>query len=141
MKKAIGLTLQEFESSSGRTPEYLAWHRTFKREFTKFLEARGCTEIAIGKPNHFDMSGFFRNKNGQLWYFSISDLRGFKDKMLIRTAKHNRDFTGGMNQYASLHTVERFTDNFDRIMNNGELPSSGNIVDDINSAMRRFVAV
>lgn len=138
MKKAINLTGQEFESSSGRTPQYLTWHRTFKREFTKFLQARGVTEIAIGKPNHFDMSGFFKAPNGQLWYFSIGDLRGFKENMLIRTAKHNRDFTGGMNQYATLRSEQEFTDQFDRITKRGDVPSTGNLVDDINAAQVRF---
>lgn len=102
MIKALEATQAEFESSSGKTPEYLAWHRTFKREFTKFLQERGASSIMIGKPNHFDMSGFF-TMGIQLWYFSISDLRGFKDNMLVRTAKHYKDFTGGTNQYIALN--------------------------------------
>lgn len=109
MKKALAATAQEFESSTGKTPEYLAWHRLFKREFTKFLESRGMTGIDIRKPNHFDMSGFFKDgAKDQIWYFSISDLRGFKDSMLLRTAAHYKDFTGGTNQYASLTKGEDF---------------------------------
>jgi hypothetical protein len=49
MEKAIKATQQEFESSSSQTPEYRAWHRFFKREFTHFLEAHRCANIAIGK--------------------------------------------------------------------------------------------
>jgi len=115
MKKAIKATQAEFESSSGRTPEYLAWHKLFKKEFTAFLNAKGASNIVIGKPNHFDMSGFFTLGN-TIWYFSISDLRGFKDTMLIRTAKHYKDYTGGMNQYVSLkHNEETFTRQFDEL--------------------------
>lgn len=118
MKKAIKATQAEFESSSGRTPEYLAWHRLFKREFTKFLESKGMTGIDIHKPNHFDMSGFFKDgSKDQIWYFSISDLRGFKDQMLIRTADHYKDFTGGRNQYIPLNNTEvTFALYFDAIM-------------------------
>jgi len=137
MKKAIKSTQQEFESSSGRTPEYLAWHRLFKREFSKFLTEYGATDIQIGKPNHFNMSGFF-TVNGQAWYFSISDIRWSKDKMLIRTAKSYKDYTGGMNQYASLCSEEAFTDAFKRIVKRGDFPSSGNLVTDINNAQLRY---
>jgi len=38
--------------------------------------------------------------NGQYYYFSVFDVRHFSlKKILFRTAKHNKDFTGGMNQY------------------------------------------
>lgn len=118
MKKAFALTQAEFQSSTGRTPQYLAWYRTFKREFTKFLESRGMTGIDIGEPNHFDMHGFFKDgKVDQIWYFSISDLRWSKDAMLIRTAAHYKDFTGGHNQYVPLNgTLEDFIDGFDSLI-------------------------
>jgi hypothetical protein len=114
MKKALQSTQQEFESSSSRTPQYLSWHRLFKRAFTKFLESKGATNIVIGKPNHFDMSGFFTLGNA-VWYFSISDLRWSKESMLIRTAEHYKDYTGGRNQYIPLTTEESFTKDFTSI--------------------------
>jgi hypothetical protein len=109
MLKALNATQSEFESSCSRTPEYLSWHRLFKREFTKFLTEHGATLVQIGKPNHFDMSGFF-TWNGQAWYFSIGDLRGFKDTMLVRTAQHYKDYTGGQNHFVPLNMG---TDHFD----------------------------
>ena len=116
MKNVLKLTQSHFESSSGRTPEYLSWHRKFKNAFKKFLTARGITDIEIGKPNHFDMSGFFTVK-GQAWYFSISDLRWFKDAMLVRTAKDYKDYSGGMNHYVTLKGGELgFENSFARIV-------------------------
>ena len=102
MKNTFKLHRQEFISSSQKTDQYKTYHRTFKREFTKALTNMGCRDIKIGKPNHFDVSGFFTAAGGQMWYFSISDLRWSKDQMLIRTAKHDKDWTGGSNQYVSL---------------------------------------
>ena len=102
MNKALQSTQQKFESSTGKTPEYLAWHRLFKKDFSKFLTTEGAEEIKIGKPNHFDMSGFFKMKSGQIWYFRIGDVRWSKDKMLIRTAKGFNDFTGGYNQFVPM---------------------------------------
>lgn len=114
MNKAITLTQAQYESSSSHTPEYLHWHRTFKREFTKFLTENGATDIKIGKPNHFDMSGFF-TVGTQPWYFRIEDLRWSKNNMLIRTCKDYRDFTGGMNQYVSLQSADQFSADFQQV--------------------------
>lgn len=107
MKRAISETQKEFESSSSRTPEYLSWHRLFKREFTKLLLSEGvrAVNIEIGKPNHFDISGFF-TVNGQTWWFRVEDIRWSKDRMLIRTAQSNRDYTGGTNQFIPLDQGE-----------------------------------
>ena len=115
MKKAIESTKQTFESSCIRTPQYLEWHRLFKREFSKFLRDHEATEIHISKPNHFDLSGFFKVHN-QIYWFRIEDLRWSKDKMLIRTAENWKDFTGGFNRYASLSSVEYFTQCFEGIV-------------------------
>ncbi len=119
MNKAIRSTKQHFESSSGRTPEYLSWHRLFKREFTQFLTSKGASAIQIGKTNHFDMSGFFTLGN-TIWYFSISDIRWSKDAMLLRTAKHYQDYTGGRNQFVSMmidgdNFINQFNDITDRL--------------------------
>lgn len=116
MKKALEATRAEFESASVKTPEYLAWHRLFKREFIKFLKAKGAIHHAIRSPNHFDMSGFF-TIGTQIWYFRIEDLRWSKERMLIRTATSYADFTGGTNQYIPLNKgIVTFTDEFDRIV-------------------------
>ena len=96
------------ESSTSKTSQYLAFHRTFKHEFTTFLKELGYTDIEVCKPNHFAVSGFFRNQKGQLYYFSISDLRWSKETMLIRTAAHNQDWTGGTNRFVSLTDLPSF---------------------------------
>ena len=116
MKKAIAATKKEFQSSSGKTPEYLAWHRLFKREITTFLTRKlNATEVNISKPNHVDLSGFFK-VGDQCWYIQLGDIRGFKDTLLVRTAKDQRDCTGGQNQYATLHDDQAFMDEFENIV-------------------------
>jgi len=119
MKRALDLTQTEFESSCYKTPEYLAWHRLFKREFSTFLTLRGCYEVDCGRPNHFDMSGFFTAPGGKIWYFSISDLRGSKDSMLVRTAQSYKDYTGGHNRWLPLNQgLEMFDRDFERVVLN-----------------------
>lgn len=115
MKKIFSLIRQNFESSSGRTPQYLEFHRTFKREFTKWLAELGAVDIQISKPNHFDVSGFFTLR-GQTWYFRLEDLRWSKNKLLIRTARDNKDYTGGSNQYAALTAQAAFENDLKYIL-------------------------
>jgi len=106
--KVLYLLNQNFESSSSRTPQYLQFHRIFKKEFKEILRPL-CSEIEISKPNHFDISGFFKLNDERIFYFSISDLRWSKDKMLIRTAKDFKDYSGGSNGFLNLN--ESFVDN------------------------------
>lgn len=111
MKNTISLLLAGFESSSGTTPEFLNFVRTFKREFTKELKSVGATDIKIGK-GHFYVSGFF-TVNGQPYYFSLSDVRGMDyalenhpntcgSQLMYRTAQDYKDYTGGSNQWISI---------------------------------------
>lgn len=102
MKKSLLLLNEEFESSSRKTPQYLTFHRTFKTDFKKALASIGCINVDISKPNHFDVDGFFTAPSGQIYYFSISDLRWSKENILVRTAKHYKDWTGGSNQYVKI---------------------------------------
>ena len=112
MKRAISLTKMNFESSCYKTPQYVSWFKSFKADFKKFLNSKGITEIDISKPNHFDMSGFFR-KGTQAYYFHVGDLRWYKSDMLIRTAKDFKDYTGGSNDSISLESEEKFKEQFE----------------------------
>ena len=112
------LTQQTFHTASSKTPQYLAWFRLFKKEFTKHL-VDNCgvlkSDIEIGKPNHFDMSGFFK-KNDQWIYFRIGDLRWNKNEMLIRIAKSNKDYSGGSNNYIILCDYDHFVSGLDKFL-------------------------
>lgn len=99
-----------FKSSSTLTPEFAEFYRTFKSEFTKELKSVGATDIVFSR-GHFYVSGFC-TINGQAWYFSLNDVRGMEywlnrpstGKLLYRTAKDYKDFTGGGNRYAEIKT-------------------------------------
>lgn len=107
MKKSLSLLRQGFESSSGVTPEFMAFYKTFKSELTAELKKRGCTQIEVGR-GHFYCSGFFTAPSGKIYYFSLPDVRGIREggghfgSMMYRTAEHYKDYTGGMNRYVEL---------------------------------------
>lgn len=96
MKKSIQL-LQNFDQGSYNSPEYLAFARTFKSEFKKQLDGVGA-KLHKFNVGHFYFSGFF-TKGEQMYYFSWHN--GDK-QLLFRTAKNDKDFTGGSNQYVRI---------------------------------------
>lgn len=104
MVKSIEILKGGLESSNYKTPEFRAFARTFKAEFTKELQSIGAELIGFNE-GHFYISGFF-TINEKCFYFSLSDVRGmeFQDQieLLYRTAKNNKDFQGGHNQFVRL---------------------------------------
>lgn len=52
---------------------------------------------------NYYLYGFFTSKTGQIYYLSCSDVRHFGyERLLYRTAKHYKDWTGGSNQYVGV---------------------------------------
>lgn len=81
----------------------------FKREktrLTKIFKEKGCTDIQMNYGFYY-FSGFFTSPSGQPYYFSCFDVRHFNyDRLLIRTAKHYQDYSGGSNQYCGISKEE-----------------------------------
>lgn len=101
MEKTLRLLAGGFESSSYTTPEFATYASTFKREVKKRLTEIGA-ELLDFSRGHFYVSGFFK-KGDQIYYFSQSDVRwSVDDKILVRTAKHVKDYTGGASNYSEL---------------------------------------
>lgn len=85
--------------------DFKDFFRKEKARITKYLKEFGCTDIKMDYGFYY-FSGFFTSKTGQIYYFSCSDVRHFRyNKLLYRTAKHYKDFTGGMNQYATVDNL------------------------------------
>ena len=91
-----------FESSSVATPQWNSFYRKACNFFRKAVAEIGGTKLEMSK-GHFYFIGFFTASSGQVYYFSISDVRYFKEKrILIREAKGYDDYTGGRNCYLEL---------------------------------------
>jgi len=101
LRKLIEQGEDYFGSGGHNTPEFNSFAVKFKVRFRKELDKIEATDFELNK-GHFYLSGFFR-VGEQLVYFSISDVRhGFDSNMLVRTAEHNKDWTGGHNQYVTI---------------------------------------
>jgi len=101
-----------FESSSGLTPEFALFARQFKTGLVKKMI--GYTLEAWSR-GHFYCSAFFKNNaNGKYVHISCSDVRYSPDewfnRLLVRTAEHVKDYTGGSNDYSTLTKVKEKAD-------------------------------
>lgn len=83
-------------------------YKTFERKYINYLKdickIEGWELVKVNK-NHYEFSAFFKYENKYM-YMSISDVRFFKNEwynhILFRTAKSEKDFTGGTNLYTTL---------------------------------------
>ena len=94
----------EFISSSQITEQYKAAKRLFRSRMKRLFPE---DEIIIGSCPHFEFTGFIK-RSGRYVYFSTGDLRWkLMNSMLVRTAKHDKDWTGGSNNFV------QYNDDFD----------------------------
>ena len=90
-----------FESSCYETPQFKAFFNGFKKSLKADLEGSGI-ELANISKGHFTISGFLK-RGEKFVYFSVRDVRDYDwhRQVLYRTAKSNKDYTGGQNRYCS----------------------------------------
>jgi len=104
MQKTITLLNKGFESASFKTPQFIEFAKTFKKEFINELKTIGAvlTDYNVG---HFYLSVFFK-VGDKCYYFSLNDVRdsGLEGEisLLYRTARNNKDLTGGHNCYVEI---------------------------------------
>ena len=118
---------EDWEFSSGGTTgeDFKAFSHLYHKWVSQNLpEGAKLEKFSSG---HYDLSGFIE-KDGKYVYFSISDVRHFPGdwykNILIRTAKSNKDYTGGSNGYT---TMVKFRDDVARLFTysggtNGDKP-------------------
>lgn len=93
-----------FESSSCLTEEFSQFAREYKKAIKDILP-NNC-EIINYNRGHFEVSLFVKNATTKkLVYISISDVRhspnSWYNNILIRTAQHDKDWTGGSNNFTT----------------------------------------
>lgn len=108
IKKWLGY---QFESSTGLTKEFSTFRKEFLRELKKRCLLVSLEPLVKKGHAHFEASGFVKNKKtGKLAYWSISDVRYWPDSwynnILVRTASHERDYTGGSNNSTDWVRIE-----------------------------------
>lgn len=104
MKRLKNLANAVEDYGGQQSPSFKSFARKFKNDFAKELIKKNC-KITSFNRGHYYVSGFFRNADNLCFYFSISDIRHFGfGKMLYRSARDEKDYTGGMNRYVDIET-------------------------------------
>ena len=95
--------------------EYRNFQTALVREISKYAKAVDAAVVAESKGHY--LTSCFIERNGKFVYIShSSDARmdgGVKielDSFLIRTARHVKDYTGGINQYCDMSQLQSMID-------------------------------
>tara|TARA_B100000470_G_C19587908_1_gene300793 strand:- start:138 stop:635 length:498 start_codon:yes stop_codon:yes gene_type:complete len=116
-----------FDSSSGKTEQYMTFCKVFRKQFKKLLADNFDLKGIDGWNSnaHFSQSGFFEvnsdgsfvcpDGRGRIFYFSIEDLR-WSPTFMIRRAKDFKDYTGGSNDYLNVENFESFMTGLRRVV-------------------------
>ena len=106
----------EFSSGSITGEDFKRFASDFKKEIKRRLPVGA--KLVQWNVGHYYISGFIKNEDNKYVYFSISDVRYFRNdwynNILVRTAKDENDYTGGSNNFTSL---ENFTQKVAELLN------------------------
>ncbi len=95
----------EFSTGVYTGKDYTSFQTKYINYLCTLCKEYEWTLTNIGR-NHYNFTAFIRNKIGQYVYFSISDVRFWRNEwynhILIRTAKNEKDYHGGSNYYTAL---------------------------------------
>lgn len=100
-----------FESSSVKTEQFKNFYSDFKKALRaairKYFPSWKIVSINDG---HFEIFGFIKRHDGQMFYFNIGDVRWaiagpWYDDVLFRTAENAKDYHGGINNRCSVHDL------------------------------------
>ena len=95
--------------------EYSNFQTALLREISKYAEAVGAAVVSEHKGHYY--TSCFIERNGKFVYLNHSaDMRmdaGIQIELgsfLIRTARHVKDYTGGINQYCDMSQLQSMID-------------------------------
>ena len=95
-----------FSSGAFATDDYKTFEKKFKRVIVKLLP-EGYS-MHSWHSNHYECSWVIKTPEDKFIYGSISDVGGAPNEwlsnILIRTMKHDKDWSGGFNNYTSIFT-------------------------------------
>lgn len=86
-------------------------YKKFQNKYINYLRSickeRGWEVVNVGRGHYYFC--LFIKENGNYIYLAIHDVRynpnSWHNNILVRTAKHNKDYTGGQNMYTSLERL------------------------------------
>lgn len=92
-----------FSSSVEVCSDYILFQKEMKKDLKK-IASQNVMALHSFNKNHYEFSAVLKDENSDSFiYVSIPDVRVFKNEwfnnVLVRTMKHERDWTGGRNHF------------------------------------------
>lgn len=100
----------QFSSGSYAGDDYLKFQRDCKSDLNKMAKDNGLTLHKFMK-NHYCFSAVLKTEDDKFIYVSHSDVRHKllnSDQILVRTMKHDEDWTGGFNNFCKWNNIGEF---------------------------------
>lgn len=97
----------DYEFSTGSYPgeDYKSFQTKYINYLRSFFRENDWELVNVGR-NHYEFSAFISDLRGKFIYLSISDVRCWRNewytRILIRTAKSEKNCHGGHNHFTSL---------------------------------------
>lgn len=100
-----------FEDWGGCTsPDYKTFETAYINGIKTMCKENNWNFVKANK-NHYEFTAVIQRNDGQHVYISISDVRywhnSWANNILIRTMKHESDWSGGSNNYSSIGDLSR----------------------------------
>lgn len=89
-------------------------YKEFQSEYKALLKSVICKEtdtvLHSFNPSHYEFSAVLKHpETNTFYYISISDVRFWQDQwlnhILFRTMQHDKDWSGGHNQFSTLYEL------------------------------------
>ena len=100
---------QDYDHEIPDIPRSKDFHRLYKKYVKQFVKPYGY-EVICGPGNSYcGCSGFIKSPEGKFVYFISGDYRydgdRIFDRVLIRNARYEKDYTGGGNYFCALKDI------------------------------------
>jgi hypothetical protein len=94
-----------FSTGNYTGKDYLSFQTKYINYLKGLCNDNGWEFVKACKT-HYEFSAFIKNSDNKFIYLSISDVRFFFNEwythILVRRAEHEKDYTGGRNNYTTL---------------------------------------
>jgi len=108
INKMISWKHHHFSSGAYIGEDFQEFSKDFKSYLKRIMETIGGTLLSFNKGHYYCSAFVIRRSDNQVIYISTSDVRSGENtfnNILVRTAKSDKDFTGGSNRHTPIEDL------------------------------------
>lgn len=107
LQNILAWKYHHFSSGSYAGEDFQKFSRQFKLFLKDIMKDMGGIVLSYNK-NHYDVSAFVQRSDSRIIYLSLWDVRWWFNRILVRTAAHEKDYRGGHNNTTSVEELAHF---------------------------------